>query len=73
MIGATTMEEYRKFIEKDAALERRFRPVIVREPDRETGLAACSKRSAPGLEAHHRIRITQEAIEAAVEIVAAGI
>ena len=66
MIGATTMEEYRKFIEKDAALERRFRPVIVREPDRKT---ACRMLEAlrPGLEAHHRIRITQEAIEAAVE------
>ena len=65
MIGATTLEEYRKFIEKDAALERRFRPVIVREPDRKT---ACRMLEAlrPGLEAHHRIRITQEAIEAAV-------
>ena len=66
LIGATTLEEYRKFIEKDAALERRFRPVIVREPDRKT---ACRMLEAlrPGLEAHHRIRITQEAIEAAVE------
>lgn len=66
MIGATTMEEYRRFIEKDAALERRFRPVIVREPDRKT---ACRMLEAlrPGLEAHHRIRITQEAIEAAVD------
>ena len=66
MIGATTLEEYRKFIEKDAALERRFRPVTVREPDRET---ACRMLQAlrPGLEAHHRIRITQEAIEAAVD------
>ena len=66
MIGATTMEEYRKFIEKDAALERRFRPVTVREPDRES---ACRMLEAlrPGLEAHHRIRITQEAIEAAVD------
>lgn len=66
MIGATTLEEYRKFIEKDAALERRFRPVIVREPDRKT---ACRMLEAlrPGLEAHHRIRITQEAIEAAVD------
>lgn len=48
MIGATTLEEYRKFIEKDAALERRFRPVIVREPDRKT---ACRMLEAlrPGL------------------------
>lgn len=70
MIGATTLEEYRKFIEKDAALERRFRPVIVREPDRKT---ACRMLEAlrPGLEAHHRIRITQEAIEAAVDFQAA--
>ena len=67
MIGATTLEEYRKFIEKDAALERRFRPVMVREPDREN---ACRMLLAlrPGLEAHHRIRITQEAIEAAVDL-----
>ena len=71
MIGATTLEEYRKFIEKDAALERRFRPVTVREPDRET---ACRMLQAlrPGLEAHHRIRITQEAIEAAVELLHAA-
>ena len=67
MIGATTLEEYRKFIEKDAALERRFRPVIVREPDRQS---ACQMLQAlrPGLEAHHHIRVTQEAIEAAVEL-----
>ena len=66
MIGATTLEEYRKFIEKDAALERRFRPVTIREPDRET---ACRMLQAlrPGLEAHHHIRITQESIEAAVD------
>ena len=67
MIGATTLEEYRKYIEKDAALERRFRPLIVREPSRAAteeillGLRA-------GLERHHNLRITQEAIHAAVEL-----
>lgn len=67
MIGATTLEEYRRFIEKDAALERRFRPVMVREPDRA---AACGMLEAlrPGLEAHHHIHITQQAIETAVEL-----
>lgn len=67
MIGATTLTEYRKYIEKDAALERRFRPVVVREPSQ-----AEAKRMLlglrPGLEAHHRIRITEEAIVAAVEL-----
>ena len=67
MIGATTLEEYRKFIEKDAALERRFRPITVREPDRQT---ACRMLTAlvPALEAHHRLRITPEAVTAAVEL-----
>jgi ATP-dependent Clp protease ATP-binding subunit ClpC len=67
MIGATTTEEYRKYIEKDAALERRFRPVVVREPSKqETGLILRGLR--PGLERHHRLRITDEAIDAAVEL-----
>ena len=67
MIGATTLEEYRKFIEKDAALERRFRPITVREPDRAT---ACRmlQALAPALEAHHHIRIPAEAIDAAVDL-----
>ena len=67
MIGATTLEEYRKYIEKDAALERRFRPVTVREPSREDTLAMLEG-LRPGLEKHHHIRITQEAMEAAVEL-----
>jgi len=67
MIGATTLGEYRKYIEKDAALERRFRPVIVREPTREqTWQILLGLR--PGLERHHRIRISEEAIYAAVEL-----
>ena len=67
MIGATTLAEYRKYIEKDAALERRFRPVKVEEPSREeTRQILLGLR--PGLERHHRIRICDEAIDAAVEL-----
>ncbi len=67
LIGATTLEEYRKFIEKDAALERRFRPVQVREPsEQETRRILEGLR--PGLEEHHRLTITRSAIEAAVEL-----
>lgn len=67
MIGATTLAEYRKFIEKDAALERRFRPVIVREPTAEEAKQMLLG-LRPGLEAHHHLRITEEAVEAAVEL-----
>ena len=67
LIGATTLEEYRKHIEKDAALERRFRPVTVREPSKADALLMLEG-LRPGLEQHHRIRITQEALEAAVEL-----
>ena len=67
LIGATTLEEYRKHIEKDAALERRFRPVIVREPSRQETLAMLEA-LRPGLERHHQIRISREAMEAAVEL-----
>ncbi len=67
MIGATTLEEYRKYIEKDAALERRFRPVTVREPSREQ-TRQILRGLRPGLEQHHRIRISDEAIDAAVEL-----
>ena len=67
VIGATTTEEYRRYIEKDAALERRFQPVLVPEPDRETAVAILH-----GLrdryEAHHRLQITDEAIDAAVAL-----
>ena len=67
LIGATTMEEYRKYIEKDAALERRFRPVTVREPSRQDTLAMLEG-LRPGLEHHHQIRISTDALEAAVEL-----
>ena len=65
IIGATTREEYRKYIEKDAALERRFRAVPVPEPtpqEAERILAGLR----PGMERHHRVRIAQEAVHAAV-------
>ena len=67
LIGATTLKEYRKFIEKDAALERRFRTVHVREPSKEeTRYILQGLRG--GLEAHHRIAITDAAIDAAIEM-----
>ena len=67
MIGATTLEEYRKHIEKDAALERRFQPVNVPEPDAEECMRMLRglRRS---LEAHHGLCITDEAIDAAVRM-----
>lgn len=66
-IGATTLDEYRKYIEKDAALERRFQPIRVDEPTMEESIQILA-----GLrdryEAHHRVSITDEAIEAAVKL-----
>jgi len=67
MLGATTLTEYRKYIEKDSALERRFRPVLVEEPDHDATLAIL-KGLKPGLEQHHRIRITEEALEEAIRL-----
>ena len=67
MVGATTREEYRKYIEKDAALERRFRPVNVEEPDPETALGIL-RALKPGLEKHHHLRITDEAMKEAVRL-----
>lgn len=67
MLGATTREEYRKYIEKDAALERRFRPVAVEEPGEEAALAIL-KALKPGLERHHHLRITEEAVKEAVRL-----
>ena len=67
MVGATTREEYRKYIEKDAALERRFRPVSVEEPDRDTTLEIL-RALKPGLERHHRLRITEEALKESVRL-----
>jgi ATP-dependent Clp protease ATP-binding subunit ClpC len=66
-IGATTLDEYRKHVEKDAALERRFQPIVVGEPTKEE-----TKLILEGLrdryEAHHRVKITDQAIDAAVNL-----
>ena len=67
LLGATTMTEYRKFIEKDPALERRFRPVTVEEPDKEATMAIL-RALRPGLERHHGLRITEEAMKEAVRL-----
>lgn len=67
VIGATTLEEYRKYIEKDAALERRFRQVTVPEPSRDE-TRRILRGLRPGLERHHRLQITDEAVDAAVEL-----
>ncbi len=67
MLGATTLNEYRKYIEKDAALERRFRPVMVQEPSVE-GTIQILRALKPGLELHHRMRITEEAMQEAVRL-----
>ena len=67
MLGATTREEYRRYIEKDAALERRFRPVAVEEPDQETALSIL-RALKPGLERHHHLRITEEALKESVRL-----
>lgn len=67
MIGATTLDEYRKHIEKDAALERRFQPVTVNEPSPEDAVAIL-KGLRDRYEAHHGIQISDEAIEAAVKL-----
>ena len=67
MLGATTREEYRKYIEKDAALERRFRPVAVEEPCEESTLAIL-RALKPGLELHHHLRITEDALKESVRL-----
>lgn len=67
LIGATTVEEYRKYFEKDAALERRFQPVTVEEPSIEQAIDIV-KGVAPKYEEHHGVTITDEAIEAAVRL-----
>ncbi len=66
VIGATTMSEYRKYIEKDAALERRFAPVEVGEPSKDEALEIL-KGLRDKYEAHHKVRITDEALKAAVD------
>jgi ATP-dependent Clp protease ATP-binding subunit ClpC len=66
-IGATTLDEYRKYVERDPALERRFQPIMVEEPSAEE-----ARQMLEGLrdryEAHHRVHITEEAIHAAVQL-----
>ena len=67
LIGATTLEEYRKHIEKDAAFERRFQPVRVEEPTEEVAVQMLTALKDP-YEMHHRVRISDEAIAAAVRL-----
>ncbi len=67
MLGATTLTEYRKYIEKDPALERRFRPVTVEEPS-EAATMAILRALKPGLERHHQLRITDDALWEAVRL-----
>ena len=67
VIGATTLNEYRKYIEKDAALERRFQPVQVGEPGQEAALEIL-KGLREKYEQHHKLHITDEALEAAVKL-----
>ncbi len=67
IIGATTLEEYRKYIEKDAALERRFQPITVEEPSEEEAYEIL-KGLRPYYERHHKVEILDEALEAAVKM-----
>ena len=67
MIGATTLNEYRKYIEKDAALERRFQPVYVDEPTRNEAVEIL-KGLRPCYEQHHNVDISDDAVEAAVDL-----
>ncbi|WP_186564730.1 ATP-dependent Clp protease ATP-binding subunit [Lawsonibacter celer] len=67
VIGATTTDEYRRYIEKDAALERRFQPVVIAEPDQATA-GAILRGLRDRYEAHHKLRITDEAMEAAISL-----
>jgi ATP-dependent Clp protease ATP-binding subunit ClpC len=67
VIGATTLDEYRKHIEKDAALERRFQPVLVNEPSPEEALGML-KMVRENYELHHGVKVTDEALEAAVKL-----
>ena len=67
VIGATTLAEYRKYVEKDAALERRFQPVTVGEPTPEESVQIL-KGLRPRYESHHKLTITDEALQAAVDL-----
>jgi ATP-dependent Clp protease ATP-binding subunit ClpC len=66
-LGATTEDEYRRYIEKDAALERRFQPILVEEPDPDTAVDML-KALRPKYEAHHKVTIQDEALESAVRL-----
>jgi ATP-dependent Clp protease ATP-binding subunit ClpC len=66
-IGATTLDEYRKYIEKDGALERRFQQIIVEPPSKEEAIAIL-RGLRDRYEAHHRVQITDKALESAVEL-----
>ena len=67
LVGATTLNEYRKYIEKDAALERRFSPVTVNEPSQQETIEILNG-IRDKYEAHHNVQITEEAIDAAVDL-----
>ena len=67
VIGATTIAEYRKYIEKDAALERRLQPVMVKEPS-VTGTIEILRAIAPSYEHHHKVKYTAESLEAAAKL-----
>lgn len=67
ILGATTLMEYHKYIEKDPALDRRFRPVMVEEPDNEATMTIL-KGLRPGLERHHHMRISEEALKEALRM-----
>ena len=67
VIGATTIDEYRKHVEKDAALERRFQPITVGEPTKEEAIEIL-KGVRDKYEAHHRVKITDDALEASVKL-----
>lgn len=69
LIGATTLDEYRKYIEKDPALERRFQPVTVEEPSVAETISIL-KGLRPGYEEHHKVKITDAALEAAAKLAA---
>ena len=66
-LGATTFDEYQKYVESDAALERRFAPVTVNEPSQTDAIAILTG-IRPKFEAHHQVQIDDEAIAAAVKL-----
>ena len=68
VIGATTIDEYRKHIEKDSALERRFQPVMIEEPTKEDTIEIL-KGLRDKYEAHHKVKITDEAIRGSSRII----